>query len=105
MHYGIDCWEKISKQSLNKVGAKELKKIMKSIESYEDRLASYVNGEMTEETDESWKAEQMDWNKDSYWYGKSFEEYKNWMVNEFFPYRISEKQKELQKFKKVNFEA
>ena len=82
-----------------------MKKAMESIKSYEERLAQYVSGEITAETDESYKTDQMDWNKDNYWYGRSFEEYKDWMINEFFPHRIADKQKELARFQKVNFEA
>ena len=104
-HYGIDCWNAVLKEGLNKRGVAEIKKIMKSIEYYETRLAEYTSGELTAETDESYKVEQADWNKQSYWNGKSFEEYKDWMVNEFFPYRISETQKRLEKFKKVNVVA
>lgn len=103
MNYGLDCWEKVYKDGLNKQGAKILKKIMDSIKSYEERLARYVSGELSEETDESYKVTQADWNRDDFWYGKSFGEYKNWMVTDFLPYRISDKQKELAKFSKVNF--
>lgn len=103
MNYGLDCWEKVYKKGLSKQGAKILKKIMDSIKSYEERLAQYVSGELSEETDESYKVTQADWNKDNFWYGISFGEYKNWMVTDFLPYRISEKQKELAKFSKVNF--
>lgn len=105
MNYGLDCWEKVYKEGLNAQGIKLIKKIMDSIKSYEERLALYTNGEMTEETDESYKVEQAEWNKDSYWYGRSFEEYKAWMINEFFPHRIADKQKELFRFAKVNFNA
>lgn len=105
MNYGLDCWEKVYKEGLNKQGARNLKKVMDSIKSYEERLAQYISGELSEETDESYKVTQADWNKDNCWYGKSFEEYKKWMVTDFFPYRISEKQKELAKFSKVNFRA
>lgn len=105
MNYGIDCWEKIYKEGLNKQSVKILKKLMKSIKNYEERLAQYVSGELTADNDESYKVTQADWNKDDYWHGKSFEEYKEWLVNEFFPYSISDKQKELAKFAKVNFNA
>ena len=105
MNYGIDCWEKVYKEGLNKQGAKLLKNVMKSIQFYEESLAQYVSGELTEDNDESYKATQADWNKDNCWYGKSFEEYKEWLVNDFFPYRIGRKQEELSKFSKVNFNA
>ena len=103
MNYGLDCWEKVCKEGLNEQGLKEIRKIMKSVENYEKRLELYTSGEMTEDTDESYKTEQADCNRDSYWYGKSFEEYKSWMVNEFFPYRISKCQDELARFRKIDF--
>lgn len=105
MNYGLDCWEKVYKAGLNAQGVKIIKKIMESIRNYQERLAQYVNGEITADNDESYKATQADWNKEDYWNGKSFEEYKAWLINDFFPYRIAEKQKELAKFAKVNFNA
>lgn len=105
MNYGLDCWEKIYKEGLNKQGEKILRKAMKSIEKYEDSLAKYTSGELTAENDESYKVTQADWNKDDYWHGRTFEEYRDWMITEFFPSRISGAQKELQKFSKVNFNA
>lgn len=105
IHYGIDCFEKVQKSGkLNANGKKLMNKIMKSIQSYDERLAEYQSGELTEENDESWKTQQADWN-DNYWKGKSYEEYRTWMIEEFFPHRIAEKQKELEKFRKINFEA
>lgn len=102
--YGIDCFEKIYKGAgMNAYGVKTMKKILKSIENYENRLEAAKNA--TEDTDEGWKATQAEWNKNSYWYGREYSEYKAWLINEFFPYRISLEQKELEKFRKVNFEA
>ena len=106
MHYGIDCWQKVKKSgNLNDYGKKMLNKIMKSIQNYYERLAKYTSGEMTEETDESYKTQQMECFSNNYWHGRPYSEYKQWMVEEFFPYRIGEEQKELEKFKKINFEA
>lgn len=103
MHYGLDCWQKVCRQGLNQHGMKLMKKAMKAIQNYEERLAKYTSGEMTVETDQGWLADQED--KMSAWYGHTFEEYRAWMINEFFPYRIAEAQKELAKFGKINFEA
>jgi hypothetical protein len=104
-NYGVDCWMKVLKEGLDKRGVSEIKKIMKSIENYQNNLSRYLNNELTAETDESYQIEQADWNKQSYWYGRSFEEYRTWLVEEFFPYRISEAQKRLNKYRKVNFEV
>lgn len=103
VNYGIDCWEKVYKAGkLNQYGEKHMRKIMKSIRSYEEMLAKYVSGEMNEETDSAWKYGQTD--KHDAWYGEPYETYRDWMINEFFPYRISIEQEELKKFSKINFD-
>lgn len=102
-NYGIDCFEKVQKSGLNATGIKAMKKILKSIEGYYTALEEFKT--RTEGTDESWKTEQADWNRDSYWHGREYSEYKDWMINEFFPNRIASKEKELERFKKVNFVA
>ena len=101
VNYGIDCWEKVYKTGVNKYLEKEMRKIMKSIKSYDEMLSKYVSGEINEETDGGWIYDQKD--EHIAWYGKPFEEYREWMINEFFPYRIGEKQKELKKFERINF--
>ena len=102
INYGLDCWEKVYKAGkLNQYGEKEIRKIMKSIKTYEENLAKFVNGEMNEENCSGFKYDQQ--NKNSAWYGESFEKYRDWMINEFFPYRIGEEQKRLAKFSKIDF--
>ncbi len=105
MNYGIDCFEKVQKSGLNATGKKAMNKVLKSIQAYTDRLLEYTSGELTEETDEGWKLAQADWNKDDYWHGRDYNEYRDWMVNEFFPYRLSCCDRELKRFQKINFEA
>lgn len=109
MHYGIDCFSKIKKQSnLSDYGKKTLNKIMKSIQGYEEMLAKYNNGEFTEENDQCWINEKASWERpdgrNSYWKDCDYKEFRQDRI-EFFEYRISAEQKELEKFKKVNFEA
>lgn len=101
VNYGIDCWEKVYKAGLNQYGEKEMRKIMKSIKAYEERLAMYMSGEINADNDLSWQNEQV--LKDHAWYGKPYEEYREWMIKEFFPYRIGDKLKELKKFEKIDF--
>lgn len=99
VHYGIDCWEKVYKSSnLSQYGEQQIKKIMKSIKSSEEMLAKWVNGSMDEDAKHNFNPSEND-----AWYGHTFEEYKEWMINEFIPYQIECKQKELKKFSKVNF--
>ena len=40
----------------------------------------------------------------SYWCGKTFGEYKAWMLNELIPARLDEAQKKIDRFSKVNFD-
>lgn len=102
INYGIDCWEKVYKGGqLSQYGEKEIRKIMKSIKAYEEMLAKYMSGEINEETDSGWKYGQQ--NKQDAWYGKPFEEYRDWMINDFFPYRLSIEQDRLKKFSKIDF--
>lgn len=102
VHYGIDCWEKVYKGGkLSQYGEKEIKKIMKSIKGYEDMRRQWESGEITEETCYAYKEAQND--KLSPWFEKTFEEYKKWILEELIPYRLEITQKELEKFKKVDF--
>ena len=104
VNYGIDCWEKVYKGGkLSQYGEKEMRKIMKAIADYEKMLATYKSGEMTAETDGGYKSAQMDCFRDGYWYGRPYEEYKAWMIDEFIPARIESKQDELKKFNKIDF--
>lgn len=104
VNYGLDCWEKVYKGGkLSQYGEKELRKIMKKLKDYEKMLATYKSEEMTAETDGGYKTSQMDCFKDGYWYGRPYEEYKAFMINEFIPARIAETEEGLKKFRNVNF--
>lgn len=106
MHFGIDCFKKLNKGKLNSYGMKVMRKALKDIEYYSEELKKWENGYYTEECVE-WQNLQVkhEWESQvSYWYGRQFEEYKEWMINEFFPARMREVQKEIDRFKKVNFE-
>lgn len=102
VNYGQDCFEKLYKSSkLNSVGISLMKKTLKRIDHYTVKLESYVNGEINEENDESYKTEQM---FDGYWKGRPYEEYKDFMINEFLPERFKECQKDVDRFSKVRFD-
>lgn len=104
VNYGIDCWEKVYKEGkLSKYGEKELRKIMKRIRNYEKMLETYKSGEMNAEIDGGYKSAQMDCFKDGYWYGRPYDEYKTWMIEEFIPYRMEKAQEDLKKFKNIDF--
>lgn len=104
-HYGIDCWKKIQETGgLNKQNKREFNRILKLIQSYTEAMNALITGERNESNDESYKNAQADWNENNAFHGVPYEEYKRWYIEEFFPYRIAEAQKELAKFKRVNFE-
>lgn len=33
----------------------------------------------------------------------SFDDYKDWMINEFFPYRIEQEEKTIEKYSRIDF--
>lgn len=102
MKFGIDCYEKLNKESnLTSYGQKLLKKTLKRIEDHERRLAA--EKELTKETDIRYQNEQEQWSSQSYWYGRPWEEYHKWMIEEFWPARFEDDQKTIDRFAKVNF--
>lgn len=104
LHFGIDCFEKLNKESgLTAYGAKLFKKALKRIERYTDMLEA--EKALTEETDIAYQNEQKcrEYESPSCWYGKSWSEYHEWMINVFYPARFSDAEKEFEKFAKVNF--
>lgn len=102
--FGIDCFEKLNEESgLTKFGQKELKKALKKIQDHRD----WYDREkaLTEETDIRWQNIQnpTEWEDKDYWYGRSWEEYHEWMMTEFFAIRFADDQKQIDRFGKVNF--
>lgn len=105
LHYGIDCFSKMYKSGkLTRSGEKLIRTTLKRIEYYSEQLEIWKA--LTEqEAEEKGLLEILkvtDWN-DSYWAGKTFEEYKEWQINEFFPARLAYCQKDIERFAKVNF--
>ena len=102
LNYGIDCFEKLYKSgNLNQYGIKLLKKAIKWIEYYSTELKKWQSGEYTEENCIKWQYEQSD--KESAWYGQTFEEYKQWQIEKWFPARLADQQKEIDRLSKANF--
>lgn len=115
-NFGMDCIDKMCKSSkLNDYGTKLLKKLMKSIRLYEERLAVWKElDEETARSDENYAGVFAELDPASYvnqyskscWCGKTFEEYKEWAITELYPSRIEDTQKEIEKkFGKINFKA
>lgn len=108
-NFGIDCYEKLYKGGkLNKFGVTLMNRTLKSIKLYTEKLEMWKN--ITEE-----EADRQGFLEDlkpesvtnryckSYWCCKTFEEFRDWVVNEFYSCRLEEAQKEVDKFAKVNF--
>lgn len=109
INFGIDCFEQVYKHGgLSAYGLKEFKKLIKRIkihkEGYNKWLilteeqaradAAKVNVALDIDTDDKYNP----------WYGKTFEEYKDWMLNEWYGERFREDERELEKFRKIGFE-
>lgn len=105
--YGQDCFKKLYDNSkLTEFGKKLIRKTLKNIEFYSKQREEYASGKMTAETDESWKQFEYPCNKGHYWamHHDDYEAYRQWMLNEWFPERFKEAQKQVDRFAKVNFD-
>jgi len=104
MNFGIDCFRKLLLTgNLSDYGMKLMKKELKSLKRWQELFEE--EKQKTEETDIAYQnlQEHVDWKPDSAWYGRPWEEYHEWMIKEWFPYRFEECQKAIEKFSKVNF--
>lgn len=105
MNFGIDCFEALAKESaLTTYGIKTLKKALKRIADYQDLLDA--EKAKTEETDLRYQETQItyEWKDKDYWFGKPWAEYHKWMIDVFYPMRIADAQKEIARFRNVNFQ-
>ena len=100
MNFGIDCFSKLNAEKLNAYGMKEMKKALKHIEDH--KAGFEAEKLLTEETDEDWKFIQEN-DQESYWYGRSYEEYHKWILEEWWQERFRQDQKQIDRFRKVNF--
>lgn len=102
--FGIDCFQILNKESgLSEYGRKALNKALKSIQKHREMYEKEAT--KTEKTDIAWQNAQnpAEWENKSYWYGKPWKEYHEWMMTEFFKIRFEEDQKQISRFSKVNF--
>lgn len=107
IHYGTECFSKLCKTGkLTAYGTQLFKKALKRIKDHTERLEAYKSGEINAENDAAWIYAQnpRPYESPSYWYGKSYEEYRKFMIEEFFPCRLEEAQKEIARFSKVKFD-
>lgn len=106
VNFGQDCFKKLYDSStLNDYGKKLLRKALKDIEYYSRERDKYASGEMTSETDLSWQSYEYPVNKGHYWnvHHDDYEAYRRWMLDEWFPERFKNCQKQIDRFANVNF--
>ena len=102
--FGIDCFEKVYKSGLSAYGQKEFRKLLKFIKIEEERIAYWKT--VTEEKARSdgklaWTFDSTE--SDSYWHGRSFEEYRQYEI-ECYSNALAGSQKELERYRKCGFE-
>lgn len=110
INFGIDCFEKVYKSGgLNAHGLKQFKKLLSRIQKHKEDHTKWLS--MTEEQARADAAKvnvplRID-TDDPYdsWYGKTFEEYKDWMLNEWYGERFREDEQVLEKFRKIGFDV
>lgn len=102
LNYGQECFDKMWKNGkLNSYGMKLFRKAIKNKKEHDLEYAKYINGEITEENDKEWVNFKY-WQK--YWEDKSYEEFRTWMIEEWYPRRFKEDAEAIERFSKVNFE-
>ena len=100
MNYGIDCFAKLRNTgNLSAYGKKLLKDSMKRLEGISE-LTEIIKNRKPED-DYQYQQDQND--KLSPWYQVDYEEYRKWWLNEVIPERIADIQKDIDRFKNVNF--
>lgn len=106
--YGTECFDKLYHSGkLTDHGIKLMKKALNSIKNHTKQLEAYTSGKMNAENDNGWKWFKMEeeiYGNKTAWSGKTYEEYRQWMIDVWFPKRFEEDQKEIDRFAKVNFE-
>ena len=101
MNFGIDCFAKLRNTAkLSSHGVKVLKDAMKRLESLY-QLTEIVK---TRKPEDDYSYQQAQSDKLSPWYQVDYEEYRAWWLNEVIPHRFADVQKEIDKFRNVNFE-
>lgn len=97
LRLGTTCFDKQMKSKLDKMAKKKVNNAIKSLKIYQEQLEIWKN--MTEESCKETRP--MDYERIGNTEGiDTFEELKNWMVNEFFPYRISLEEEDITRYAK-----
>ncbi len=102
-HYGLDCFNRLCRENrLNAYGMKLMRQASRDLARYQQELDDYVSGKMTAENDGRWKHFQND-DQNGAWYGADYEEYRQWMIDVWYPARFADVQKKIDKFKNIDF--
>lgn len=106
LNYGQDCFDKLWKGAkLTSYGQKLFKDALRRAKDHQEEYRKWTSGEITEENCQSWKFQQESdlYGSPSYWYGRKWEEYKEWMITDVLPQRFKEDDERIKRFEKVNF--
>ena len=101
INFGIDCFNKMTQGKLTDYGKKLLKKSLDRLKKWQTELKKWQDGEYTAENCESYQFEQQF--PDHYFYGKSFDEYKEFQITQWIPARIECARKDIEKFSRIEF--
>lgn len=107
LNYGQDCFDKLWKGAkLTAYGQKLFREAIKKAKDHQTEYQKWISGEITPDTDQSWQYHQNTntYGSPSYWYGRPWEEYKEWMINEWWPERFKEDAERIKRFEKCNFD-
>lgn len=97
LRLGTTCFDKQMKSKLDKMAKRKVNHAIDLLKSYQEQLELWKN--MTEE--ECKDIRPFDYEKIGKYEGiDTFKELKSWMVNEFFPYRISLEEEDITRYAK-----
>lgn len=100
LNYGLDCFSKLQASgNLTKYGEKLFKDTVRRIKKYDKMLSDYKSGKINADNDPAWSFD-LDYSMSAF---GSYEEFKDFRINECLPKWIEDAEQELIKFSKVNF--
>lgn len=106
-NFGATCFDKLIKDKLRAFQRKEYNQAIKFLKGYYKQQKVWEN--MTKEDylgSEMYRTACI-CDGGAPWETKtgldSFEDYKNWMLNDFFPYRIEQEEKVIEKYSRIDF--
>ena len=100
-NFGTTCFDKVVKDRLQSFQRKEMNKALRSIKAYCDGVRKWETMTEKEYIETHYVGDGLPWKITEGL--ETFEDYKQWMLNDFFPYRISEEEKIIARFSKIDF--